>query len=132
MGVNNVEKVANEINKCHFTFLISLHGIIFSHSLGFPAIHIKKKLGSKDDFKFKDYYSILDISYFNINLNERKLEEVVKEYTKNKSQYLPSNKIIKHIQDSLIFTFPNQKMENVICSIAKNEKNILMIGIIII
>ena len=122
MGVNNVEKVANEINECHFVFSSSLHGIIFAHSLGIPAIHIKKKkLGSKNDFKFKDYYSILDIRYYNINLNKRKLEEVVKEYIKNKSQYLPSNKRIKQIQDSLLFTFPYQKMENVICAIAKNE-----------
>ena len=33
MGINDVEKVAYEINKCYFVFSSSLHGIIFSHSL---------------------------------------------------------------------------------------------------
>ena len=122
MGVSEVEKVINKINKCHFVFSSSLHGIIFSHSLGIPAIHIiKKKLASKNNFKFKDYYSVLDIPYTNINLNKEKLEDIIEKYINNKNQYLPSKKRIKQIQDSLIFAFPYQKMENVICAIAKNE-----------
>lgn len=56
MGNNNIEKIANSINKCHFVFSSSLHGIIFSHSLGIPAIHLENKnLSSKRNFKFKDY-----------------------------------------------------------------------------
>ena len=122
MGVNDVEKVANEINKCYFVFSSSLHGIIFSHSLGIPAIHYENlELNSKNNFKFKDYYSILDITYIKEKAREKKLEEIVEKYIKNKFLYLPSKKIIKQIQDSLLFSFPYQKMENVICAIAKNE-----------
>lgn len=64
MGTNNIEKIANSINKCNFTFSSSLHGIIFSHSLGIPSVHLEyRELYSKKNFKFKDYYSILDIPY---------------------------------------------------------------------
>ena len=34
MGNNSIEDIANSINKCNFIFSSSLHGIIFSHSLG--------------------------------------------------------------------------------------------------
>ena len=122
MGINNIEKIANEINKCYFVFSSSLHGIVFSHSLGVPAIHIEKiKLGSKNNFKFKDYYSVLDIPYIKEDLNEKELDEFVGQYIKNKSQYLPKKKIIKQIQDNLLFTFPYQKMGNVIYSVARKE-----------
>ena len=73
MGINNIEKIAISINKCHFTFSSSLHGIIFSHSLGIPSIHLENKLlASKNNFKFKDYYSILDVSYIKEDLKKKK------------------------------------------------------------
>ena len=64
MGTNDIENIANSINKCNFIFSSSLHGIIFSHSLGIPAIHLENRiLDSKNNYKFKDYYSTLDIPY---------------------------------------------------------------------
>ena len=53
MDVKDVEKVANEIKKYHFVFSSSLHGIIFSHSLGIPAIHIEKRFPSKKILSLK-------------------------------------------------------------------------------
>ncbi len=41
MGINDVEKVANEINKCNFVFSSTLQGFIFSHCLGIPSIHVE-------------------------------------------------------------------------------------------
>ena len=56
MATNNIEKLGNSLNKCKFIFSISLHGIIFYHSLGIPAIHLEyKELLSKKNFKFNDY-----------------------------------------------------------------------------
>ena len=126
MGNNNIEEIANSINKCNFIFSSSLHGIIFSHSLGIPAVHLEHKmLNSKNNFKFKDYYSILDIPYIKENVNSENLDIIVKKYEKNRLAYLPSNKIIKQIQENLLFSFPYQNMNNVICTFVKNEiKNI--------
>ena len=54
MASNNIEKLGNSINKYKFIFSISLHGIIFSHSLGIPAIHLEyKELLSKKILNLK-------------------------------------------------------------------------------
>ena len=95
MATNNIEKLANSINKCKFIFSSSLHGIIFSHSLGIPAIHLEyKELSSKKNFKFKDYYSVINISYIKEDLNKQKLEQIIKKYNYNKINFLPTIKII--------------------------------------
>ena len=122
MGTNNIEKIANSINKCNFIFSSSLHGIIFSHSLGIPAMHIEyNKLASKNNFKFKDYYSILDIPYIKENITKNNLDSIIKKYKRNKSKLLlPSYEIVKQIQHSLLFSFPFQKINNAICTIINN------------
>ena len=62
---------------------------------------------SRNNFKFKDYYSVLDILYIKEDLNKKELDEIVGQYIKDKSQYSPSRKIIKQMQDSyLLFGYP--------------------------
>lgn len=122
MGNNNIEEIANSINKCKFTFSSSLHGIIFSHSLGIPAVHLEHKiLMSKKNFKFKDYYSVLDIPYIKEDLKKENLDKIIKKYEINRFKFLPSIKNIKQIQDSLLSSFPYQKMNNIICTFIENE-----------
>ena len=54
IAVNDIETLADEINQCYFVFSSSLHGIIFSHSLGVPAVHIENyKLTSKITLNLK-------------------------------------------------------------------------------
>lgn len=85
MGNNNIEETANKINQCNFIFSSSLHGIIFSHSLGIPAVHLEHlKLLSRKNYKFKDYYSVLDIPYIKEDLKREKLEHIIKKYEKNR------------------------------------------------
>ena len=122
MANNNIEEITNSINKCNFIFSSSLHGIIFSHSLGIPAVHLENKtLLSKENFKFKDYYSNLNIPYIKEDLKKDSLDFIIKKYKKNRDKYLPDHRIINQIQDRLLFSFPYQKMNNVICTIIKNE-----------
>ena len=122
MATNNIEKIANSINKCNFILSSSLHGIIFSHSLGIPAVHLENKiLASKKNFKFKDYYSNLNIPYIKEDLKKENLDCIIQKYKKNRFQFLPEKKIINQIQDRLLFSFPYQKMNNIICTIVNNE-----------
>ena len=44
MNNNNIEELANLIYKCKFIFSSSLHGIIFSNSLGIPAVHLEREM----------------------------------------------------------------------------------------
>ena len=109
MGRNNVEDIANSINKCNFIFSSSLLGIIFSHSLGIPAVHLENtNLYNTKNFKFKDYYSILDIPYIKEDLKKENINTIIKKYRNNKIRFkfLPNPKIIKQIQDNLLATFP--------------------------
>ena len=77
MGTNDIEKIANSINKCNFTFSSSLHGIIFSHSLDIPSVHLEyRELYSKKNFKFKDYYSVLDIPYVKEDLKMDNIDNI--------------------------------------------------------
>lgn len=125
MGTNNIKKIINSINKCNFTFSSSLHGIIFSHSLGIPSIHLEYEvLYSKKNFKFKDYYSVFNICYTKEDLKKESFYSIIKKYKNNRYKYLPETKMIKQIQDNLLFIFPYQKMTNVICTYVNKDMNI--------
>lgn len=105
---NNIEQVLDEINECEFIFSNSLHGIIFAHSLHIPAIHLEYRfIGSRDNFKFKDYYSVLDIEYTKQEFKEDL--SFVNFYLENKEKYVPSN--IEEIQDNLLKSFPKELLE---------------------
>lgn len=123
MNTKNIEEIANSINKCNFIFSSSLHGIIFSHNLGIPAVHLENiVLYSQNNFKFKDYYSILDIPYIKEDLKNNNLSDIIKKYQKiNISEYLPNNKLIKKIQDNLLSYFPFFNLNNIICTFIRNK-----------
>ena len=123
---NNVEEFIKELKSCKFIFSSSLHGIIFAHSLGIPAINLETiNVGSKDNFKFKDYYSVLDIEYKKIGWYPSiDLEKIAQEnYT-----HCPSRECILRVQENLLNAFPYKELLNTkinVClgAIAKNENN---------
>lgn len=108
MGTNDVEGIFDKISECEMVFSTSLHGIIFAHSFGIPATHIEyKELESKNNFKFKDYYSVLDIPYEKYTLKDNdNLKELEVMFDK-KDRYLPSKEIIEDIQNKLLNSFEN-------------------------
>lgn len=131
MGTNNVEEVLKKISECEMVFSTSLHGIIFAHSFGIPAKHVEyQKLESKNNFKFKDYYSVLDIPYEKYVLKSKDdLRELIR-MVDNKEKYLPSKEVIEDIQENLLGAFKKliktvkeekERVKAVICTIAKNE-----------
>ena len=131
MITNNIEQLADTLNKYDLVLSTSLHGIIFAHSYNIPAIHIEfNKLESLDDFKYKDYYSTLDINYTKRILVKNLIKDlnIFNDLYKNKNLYRPSQKCIKNIQDNLLKVLPteeelNPKYNSIICAIAKNENN---------
>ena len=120
MRTENIEELLNKINECEFIFSSSLHGIIFSHSLGIPAIHIEnKELFSKNNFKFKDYYSVFkSIKYTkdfakSVNFNDYLNSDL--------NLYKPNETELENIQKSLLDKFPLYKPSIAICAVAKCE-----------
>jgi hypothetical protein len=131
MGTTDVEDIFEKLSECEMIFSTSLHGIIFAHSFGIPATHLEyQELESKNNFKFKDYYSVLDIPYEKYVLKSNDdLKELDIMFNK-KEQYLPSRIVIENIQDNLLKSFStvvevvkrdNKRFNAVICAIAKNE-----------
>ena len=106
-----IEYIADRICECDMVFSSSLHGIIFAHSLGVPAIHIENKmLYSTDNFKFKDYYSTIGLNYFKEKFVPT--NEFVDTYLLNKDRYLPKMNLIRKIQEDLMKVFPYEVSRN--------------------
>lgn len=72
MTEQDLIQLLTKINACEFIYSSSLHGIIMAHSYGIPAIYLRDLANccrhdthviSAEDFKFRDYYSVLDIDY---------------------------------------------------------------------
>lgn len=123
MKSTDVEVTLKEINECEFILSSSLHGIIFAHSFGIPAVHLENKpLYSRDNFKFKDYYSVLNIPYTKITTEIS--DDMIESLYKLKARYIPDMNLIKDIQNKLLESKPSfdtKKDNAVICAIAKNE-----------
>jgi len=59
---NDPQVVARSILKSKLVYASSLHGIIFSHSLGVPCIYVKPQT-EEPEFKFIDYYESVNLPY---------------------------------------------------------------------
>lgn len=80
--LDDVETVADDINKCRKIISSTLHGIITSHAYGIPALWVKFSDGiGGDDFKYKDYFSTTDKSNTNfVDLRTHFSLDVIKEF----------------------------------------------------
>lgn len=125
MGTNDLEGILKAICESEFVVSSSLHGIIFAHSFGIPAIHLEAtNKESINNFKFKDYYSVLDIPYSKCSWENTDNFDA---FFDEKGKYVPSNNCIKTIQNNLLHSLPKETdlCDNKIClcAIAKNENN---------
>lgn len=105
---NDVEAVINQILASRFILSSSLHGIIIAHAYGVPALWIKHGWIKSSDFKFKDYFSAVDIEPYNgfanlssILLSIENVKKLFKEY-----QQLAKIKNLVELQKGLINSFP--------------------------
>ena len=106
----NPQEVIDEINGCEKILSSSLHGIIVSHALKIPALWLKVSDKLKDDIKFYDYYSSLNINissmiYFNFNSSS----EIETIFQNNLDIALPEKKNIDKLIKDLVETFPFKK-----------------------
>ena len=131
MQTNDVEGILTEIYNADLVLSSSLHGIIFAHSYGVPAIHIIANTPeSKDCFKFKDYYSAFNnIKYISYKLNYKTDVKVFEEFYSHKNEYRIGQDEILRIQDNLLAVKPDESIfkykNSCLCAIAKNENNYL-------
>lgn len=65
LRTRDVKKVIEEIRSCQYILSTSLHGIIVAHAYQIPALWIKRGDIETDGFKFHDYFSSVNIPYYN-------------------------------------------------------------------
>lgn len=106
---NDVEKTIEEIVGCDYFLSTSLHGLIVAHAYNIPAIWIEKNILEPDRFKFKDYFSSVNIEEYNgyTQLDDiLKCEEsIVEFFSLHKNISKINNSIIK-IQKELLSVAP--------------------------
>ncbi|MDR2274196.1 MAG: polysaccharide pyruvyl transferase family protein [Sphingobacterium sp.] len=60
----DVERIVRAICDCEYILSTSLHGLIVAHAYGIPALWIKAGYIDTDGFKFRDYFSSVDIPFY--------------------------------------------------------------------
>lgn len=118
MRTTDVQMVCREIMECDIIISSSLHGIIFSHSLGVPAYHIElNSLQDGDNFKFKDYYTSYDrnIEYkvFKCNGYNIPFDDIYKFDKMNRGKCNPTSNEVISKQNELLNVLPYKKYLNI-------------------
>ena len=111
MRTCDVQMVCRKIMECEIILSSSLHGIIFSHSLGVPAYHIElNKMQDGDNFKFKDYYTCYDrfIPYKGFSCVDFNIpfEKIIEFDEINRDKYNPTIDEIEKKQNEFISILP--------------------------
>lgn len=105
---SDVETFIAELTSCRYVLSTSLHGIILAHAYGIPALWIKKGYIETDAFKFHDYFSSVDIPFydgieaFDSYLKKDVWKSLFTEYEK----FILPHKNIRDIQKKLLRVAP--------------------------
>lgn len=114
MKTSDVLSICRQIQECEMIVSSSLHGIIFSHSLGVPVYHIEcNKLQEGDNFKFKDYYSSYDDIHYERFVCKKfqiPFEQIIEYDNLHKLECNPSQEEIKQKQNDFISILPYRKL----------------------
>lgn len=113
LNTDNIESVIDNILSCKLILSSSLHGIIVAHAYGIPAIWLKYGNIGTDGFKFHDYFSSVNIDYYNpISIDEiGNLTDIIDAY---EGVCLPNIEIDK-LQMELLSCAPFQLKSKFIC-----------------
>lgn len=101
------ETVVNAIKACQCVISSSLHGLIFAHAYGIPAVWVKfenRLFG--DNVKFYDYFASVKLAYpeeFTFEMHNLKEWEKI---GSSATFALPAAAVIRERQNDLLTTFP--------------------------
>lgn len=104
----DIENFILELTSCRYVLSTSLHGIILSHAYGIPALWIKKGYIDTDGFKFHDYFSSVDIPFYDgiENFDSYLKEDTWKSLFTEYEKYILPYKNIRDIQKKLLSVAP--------------------------
>lgn len=112
-----VESVIDRIKSCEVIYSTSLHGIIVAHAYGIPAVWFTNPKDPLfgDDIKFKDYFSSVNLPYYdplNVSLLSNDTDKMLPlKETLPKAVLLPRPDVVQRLQKRLLKVFPYQLNE---------------------
>ncbi|MFT4168442.1 MAG: polysaccharide pyruvyl transferase family protein [Dysgonomonas sp.] len=64
LRTDDIHGVIKDITSCEYILSTSLHGVIVAHAYGIPALWIQEGYIETDGFKFRDYFSSVNIPLY--------------------------------------------------------------------
>lgn len=104
----DVETFISELTSTQYVLSTSLHGIILSHAYGIPALWIKKGYIDTDGFKFYDYFTSVDIPFYDgiEDFDSYLRKDIWKSLFTEYEEYMLPHKNIQEIQKELLRVVP--------------------------
>ncbi|KEQ28195.1 hypothetical protein N180_00730 [Pedobacter antarcticus 4BY] len=109
LRTRDIEKVVKEIMACEYVLSTSLHGVIVAHAYNIPSLWIKKGYIDTDGFKFNDYFSSVDIPFYDGLSNIEEIldsEDNWKSYFEEHKSKMLINNLLSEIQSGLLKSAP--------------------------
>lgn len=105
---SDIESFLTDMCSCQYILTTSLHGLILAHTYGIPALWMQKNWIGSDGFKFKDYFSSVQMP----SIGSLKAD-VIKTLTEaeiltlfNLYPTLPSSKVLDELREQLLAVAP--------------------------
>lgn len=118
---DDLEGMIDKIRQSRFILSSSLHGLIFAHAYGIPALWVKHGYVNSSDFKYYDYFSGVDIPFYDPEVNDEKilqsLHSVQEYFLKMKNCTLVDKKVLIKNQIELLKVFPFELKDEYKCLI---------------
>lgn len=107
---NDLEDMIDKIRQSKYVLSSSLHGLIFAHAYGIPALWIKHGYVNSSDFKYYDYFSGVNIPRYEGESDDEKilssLSSVISYFQKEQNKSLIAKSILSEVQLGLLKSFP--------------------------
>ncbi len=106
----DLEGMIDKIRKSRYVLSSSLHGLIFAHAYGIPALWIRHNYVNSSDFKYFDYFSAVDIPAYKGESDDEKLlsslSSIEDYFLINVDKANIKNETLKRVQLNLLESFP--------------------------
>lgn len=120
---NDLEEMIDKLRQSKYILSSSLHGLIFAHAYGIPALWIKHGYVNSSDFKYYDYFSGVNIPFYNPEIDDEKIlssfQSVEMYFQKMIKSSLIDKDILRDVQKGLLKVFPFEMKDEYKCLIKK-------------
>lgn len=106
----DIEHTISQICQCKFILSSSLHGLILAHAYGIPALWFINRANDIDGFKFRDYFSSVNLPQYSgfetfqeLTTDLPSLQSI---FRRHREKALPDAAIIQNLQEGLLAAFP--------------------------